>query len=70
MPWDYLQVLYCLLHFVDDYEIDDGENWNEIYSHVKVEGEEGTASHRTKIGLFEDAYIDGWWIQIGWLVSF
>ena len=45
MPQDCLQDLYQLLHFVDDWEIDDDDNWNKIYSHIKAEGVECTASH-------------------------
>ena len=60
MPRDCLQDLYRLLHFVDDWEIYDDDNWNHVYDHIKQEEKEGTATHRTKIGLFEDGYTERW----------
>ena len=60
MPRNCLQDLHRLLHFVDDWEINDDENWEDICDHVKQEKKEGTATHQTKIGLFEDAYVKRW----------
>ena len=60
MPRDCLQDLYRLLHFVDDWELDEDKEWDDIYDHPKEEVKEGTASHRTKHGLFEDAYVKRW----------
>jgi len=45
MPRDCLQDLYQLLHFVDDWELDEDKEWDEIYDHVKEEEKEGTATH-------------------------
>ena len=60
MPRDCLQDLYQLLHFVDDWELDEDMEWDDIYDHPKEEVKEGTASHRTKHGVFEDAYVKRW----------
>ena len=57
---DYLQDLYRLLHFVDDWELDEGKEWDTIYDHPKEEVKEGTATDQTKHGLFEDAYMKRW----------
>ena len=60
MPRNCLQDLYRLLHFVDDWELDEDMEWDDIYDHPKKEVKEGTASHRTKHGVFEDAYVKRW----------
>ena len=60
MPQDCLQDLYWLLHCVDDWELDEDKEWDDIYDHPKEEVKEGTATHRTKHGLFEDAYVKRW----------
>mmetsp|Transcript_54967 Transcript_54967/g.62207 ORF Transcript_54967/g.62207 Transcript_54967/m.62207 type:complete len:100 (+) Transcript_54967:816-1115(+) len=60
MPRDCLQDLYQLLHFVDDWELDEDMEWDDIYDHPKEDVKEGTASHRTKHGVFEDAYVKRW----------
>ena len=60
MPHNCLQDLHRLLHFVDDWEVDEDENWEDVYDHIKHEDTEETATHQTKIGLFEDAYVKRW----------
>ena len=57
MPRDCLQDLYRLLYFVDDWELDEDKEWDDIYDNPKEEVKEGTATHQTKHGLFEDAYV-------------
>ena len=46
MTQDQLRDLYRLLHFCDNWEIDeDGDDWNNLYPHEKVEAPEGTVEH-------------------------
>ena len=35
VPRDCLQNLYRLLHFVDDWELDEDKEWDDIYDHPK-----------------------------------
>ena len=59
MPRDCLQDLIYLLHFVNDSELDNSD-WRDAFDHpIEVE-KDGTATHRTKIGLFEDVYVSRW----------
>ena len=60
MPQDCLQNMYGLLHFVDDWELDEDKEWDDIYDHLKEEVKEGTATHQTKHGIIEDVYVKRW----------
>jgi hypothetical protein len=51
-----LEDLTACLHYSDDWEIDDDEEWDDIYPCPQVEVEPGTAHHRLKHGRLEDGY--------------
>ena len=51
-----LEDLTACLHYSDDWEIDDDEEWDDIYPCPQVEAEPGTANHRLKHGQLEDGY--------------
>jgi hypothetical protein len=51
-----LEDLTACLHYSDDWEIDDEEEWDDIYPCPQVEAEPGTAHHRLKHGRLEDGY--------------
>jgi hypothetical protein len=51
-----LEDLTACLHYSDDWEIDDDEEWDDIYPCPQVEAEPGTAHHRLKHGRLEDGY--------------
>jgi len=59
MTLDAMKDLTRCLHFSDDWE-EHEEEWNTIYSDVKVEPDEDTASHRMKFSLLEDMYNNRW----------
>ena len=58
MPRQALQDLVRCLHYVDDWE--EEEEWEVIYSDVKVEAAAGTSKHREKFSILEDAYNRRW----------
>jgi hypothetical protein len=51
-----LEDLTACLHYSDDWEIDDDEDWDLMYPCPQVEAEPGTAHHRLKHGRLEDGY--------------
>jgi hypothetical protein len=51
-----LEDLTTCLHYSDDWEVDDDQNWDDIYKDVKVEAAALTATHRLKHGRLEDGY--------------
>ena len=63
MPRDCLQDLTWLLHFVDDWELDDNDfEWDEVFNFPKHDHDHDDydAAHHVKFGLFEDAYVKRW----------
>ena len=60
MTLDAMKDLSRCLHFSDDWEEDDEEDWDEHYKDVKVEPDENTALHRRKFSMVEDAYNRRW----------
>ena len=60
MPQDAMKELTRCLHFADDWEQGDDEEWDTIYSDVKVQADENTASHRKNFSLLEDMYNKRW----------
>jgi hypothetical protein len=51
-----LEDLTTCLHYSDDWEVDEDQNWEDTYDDVKVEAAASTASHRLKHGRLEDGY--------------
>jgi hypothetical protein len=51
-----LEDLTTCLHYSEDWDVDDDQNWDDIYKDVKVEAAASTASHRLKHGQLEDGY--------------
>jgi hypothetical protein len=51
-----LEDLTACLHYSDDWEIDDDEDWDDIYPCPQVEVEPGIAHHRLRYGRLEDGY--------------
>jgi hypothetical protein len=51
-----LQDLTTCLHYSDDWDVDEDQNWEDTYDDVKVEATPSTASHRLKHGRLEDGY--------------
>ena len=63
MPRDCLQDLTWLLHFVDDWELDDNNfKWDELFDFPKHDHDHDdyAASHCIKWALIEDAYVKRW----------
>ena len=48
------------LHFSDDWEEEDAEEWEEKYGDGKEEATDTTARHRKKFSMVEDAYNRRW----------
>ena len=59
MTQDASKDLCRYMHFADDWESDD-ERWSDAYPSEKVEADEGTAKHRRKFAVIEDAYNRRW----------
>ena len=59
MPLDAMRELTRCLHYTDDWEDEDGE-WQTLYTDPKVEAQDGTAQHRKKFSMVEDAYNRRW----------
>ena len=51
-----LEDLTTCLHYSDDWDVDEDQNWEDTYDDVKVEAAASTASHRLKHGRLEDGY--------------
>ena len=63
MPRDCLQDLTWLLHFVDDWELDDNDfGWDEVFDYPEDDQDHDAyaAAHRVKFGLIEDAFVQRW----------
>ena len=48
--------LYHCMYFVDDWEADLDEEWNEFFSDSKVAIDDSTAIYQTKFGIIEDRF--------------
>ena len=59
MTLNAVQDLKRCLHFSDDWE-DDDDDWDEEYTDCKIEAPDGTAQHRKKFSMLEDAYNRRW----------
>ena len=60
MPRDCLQDPTRLLHFVDDWKLDDNNfEWDNVFDFPKHDHnhDDYAATHRVKFGLIEDAYM-------------
>ncbi|OEU07069.1 hypothetical protein FRACYDRAFT_252180 [Fragilariopsis cylindrus CCMP1102] len=55
-----LEDLTTCLHYSDDWDVECGGDWDDIYDDPKVVGPPGTAKHRLKHGLLEDGYNKRW----------
>ena len=63
MPCNCLQDLTRLLHFVDDWELDENDlEWNEVFDFLKCDHDHDdyAANYRIKWALIEDAYLKQW----------
>ena len=62
MPRNCLQDLIRLLHFVDDWEIEEDENWDDTFDYPRYDNHEDddTAPHRVKFGIIETEYVKRW----------
>ena len=59
MPQNAFKDMCRCMHFADDWDADD-EQWSANYSNAKEESHEGTAKHRRKFAMLEDAYNARW----------
>ena len=77
MPRDCLQDLTWLLHFVDDWEIEEDENWDDTFYYPHYDNHEDddvtddTAPHRVKFGIIETEYVKRWQqcVKFGWWIT-
>jgi len=60
MPKDAFRDLYRCLHFTDDWEGEEGINWEDKYLDAKYESCPDSAKHRKKFGAVEDAFNARW----------
>ena len=63
MPHNCLQDLTRLLHFVNDWELNENDfEWDEVFVFPKFDQDHDdyAAAHQVKFGLFEDAYVRRW----------
>jgi hypothetical protein len=51
-----LEDLTACLHYSDDWDIDEDNDWGDVYPDPQVEAELGTANHWLKHGWLEDGY--------------
>jgi hypothetical protein len=56
MPKNALEDLTSCLHYSDDWEVKDNEDWDDVYGDSKVVADSSMASHRLKHGILEDGY--------------
>ena len=59
MPRNAFQDLNRCLHFVDDWEDEDGVDWEDVYLDERYKTPK-TAKDRTKFGFVEDSHNDSW----------
>ena len=52
------------IHFIDNWDLEDGLEWEDIYLNEKQESPVGTAKHRLKFAIMEDAFNEAWTIHI------
>ena len=52
--------MYRCLHFSDDWDADEGDKWDELYSDKKMSSPDNTARHRCKFAMIEDAFNRRW----------
>ena len=63
MPRNCLQDLIRLLHFVDDWKIEEDENWYNMFNYPRYnshDDDDDTAPHRVKFGIIETEYVKRW----------
>jgi hypothetical protein len=56
MPKNALEDLTSCLHYSDDWEPKNNDNWDDVYGDLKVVADSSMATHRLKHGMLEDAY--------------
>ena len=64
MPKGALYDMARCMHFCDDWELDNGLQWQEIYLDKKNPSLEGTARHCLKFAIVEDAFNEAWILHI------
>ena len=60
------------MHFVDDWEADFDEEWDEFFHDTKVVVDDTTAAHQLKFGIVEDKFNSQWQAVINfgrWLTA-
>ena len=60
MPQSAMEDLSRCLHFADDWEDAEDEEWEQKYNDIKEEAVDTTARHRKKFSMVEDAYNRRW----------
>jgi hypothetical protein len=72
MPKNAFEDMYRCLHFDDDWDVEEGDEWDEIYSDKRVTSPNDTAHHRRKFAMFEDGFNRRWkeCVQFGRWVTF
>ena len=60
MPQSAMEDLSRCLHFADDWEDEEDEEWEQKYGDIKEEAVDTTARHRKKFSMVEDAYNRRW----------
>ena len=60
MPQDAYKDLYFFMHFIDDWEADSDNEWDEYFMDPKVESVNTTATYWAKFSLVEDGFNSRW----------
>ena len=60
MTLDAIKDLTRCLHFADDWEDEEDEEWEQKYNDSKEEAADTTARHQKKFSMVEDAYNRRW----------
>ena len=57
-----LRALIWLLHFVGDWEIEEDENWDDMFDNPRYDNHDNddTAPHCVKFGIIETEYVKQW----------
>jgi len=60
MPLDAMKDLTRCLHYTDDWDLEEDDQWETLYTDPKIEAHDATAEHRRKFSMVEDAYNRRW----------
>ena len=60
MPQEAYKEIYPCMHFSDDWELEEGELWDKIYSDERYEALPDTAQHRRKYEHIKDGFNRRW----------